>query len=69
MIGYYGVDTLSKATTGNQMSPSIASLMLNNEDTLNLSFKLVKSTNLENVLDYSVDIYDKMTKNVEINKK
>lgn len=40
MIGFYGVDTMSKAANGRGEKPSITDLKLNNGETLNLSFKL-----------------------------
>lgn len=40
MVGYYGVDTLSKATTTDVDRPSITNVKLNNSETLNLTYKL-----------------------------
>lgn len=45
MIGYYGVDTLSTALKGTKEKPTIDEVKLNNEDTLNLSFKVSKPAN------------------------
>ncbi|MFR5583498.1 MAG: hypothetical protein ACLTLQ_06365 [[Clostridium] scindens] len=42
MVGYYGVDMLSKATSTKAKKPSISAVRLNNEDTLNLTFHLSK---------------------------
>lgn len=43
MVGYYGVDTLSKATTTDVERPTITNVKLNNEETLNLTYRLKKN--------------------------
>lgn len=58
MIGFYGVDTMSKAVNGKGEKLSITDLKLNNEETLNLSFKLKKSDTAIQRLSYDVGIYD-----------
>lgn len=63
MIGYYGVDTLSKATNKPE-KPSITAVRLNNEDTLNLSFRLDKVEQAAQQLTYKINVYDKTTKKV-----
>lgn len=58
MIGYYGVDTLSTALKGTKEKPSIDEVKLNNEDTLNLSFKVSKPANAAQKMNYDITIYD-----------
>lgn len=58
MIGFYGVDTMSKAANGRGEKPSITDLKLNNGETLNLSFKLKKSDTAIQRLNYDVGLYD-----------
>ncbi len=58
MIGYYGVDTLSTALKGTKEKPSIDEVKLNNEDTLNLSFKVSKPTNAAQKMNYDITVYD-----------
>lgn len=58
MIGFYGVDTMSKAVSGKGEKPSITDLKLNNEETLNLSFKLKKTDTAIQRLNYDICIYD-----------
>lgn len=60
-IGYYGVDTLSVATSSEVYKPSITNVKLNNEETLNLTFKLGKITHAVRMLTYEISIYDKET--------
>lgn len=62
MVGYYGVDSLSMATTPKAEQPSIKKLKLNNEETLNLSFMVTnKDGNAVTNMEYTVAIYDKDT--------
>lgn len=58
MIGYYGVDTLSKATTTKTEKPEISSLKLNDEETLNLTWNMKKVPQSVGILTYEVVIYD-----------
>lgn len=58
MIGYYGVDTLSTALKGTKEKPSIDEVKLNNEDTLNLSFKVSKLANAAQKMNYDITVYD-----------
>lgn len=58
MVGYYGVDTLSMSISGKKQKPAIAKLMLNNEETLNLSFKVSKIPNATTQMNYDITIYD-----------
>lgn len=58
MIGYYGVDTLSTALKGTKEKPSIDEVKLNNEDTLNLSFKVSKPVNAAQKMNYDITVYD-----------
>lgn len=58
MIGYYGVDTLSTALKGTKEKPSIDEVKLNNEDTLNLSFKVSKPANAAQKMNYNITVYD-----------
>ena len=62
MVGYYGVDTLSAALVAKNDKPTIARIALNNEETLNLSFKLGKYANATNELTYTISVYDNETK-------
>jgi prepilin-type N-terminal cleavage/methylation domain-containing protein len=62
MIGYYGADTLSKATTAEVQKPKLAQVKLNNEETLNLSFKVQKVVGAAQQLQYTLNVYDKDTK-------
>lgn len=63
MAGYYGVDTLSKATSTKAERPSINAVRLNNEDTLNLSFRLSKVQSALKELTYEITVCDRVTKN------
>lgn len=58
MLGYYGVDTLSTALKGTKEKPSIDEVKLNNEDTLNLSFKVSKPANAAQKMNYDITVYD-----------
>lgn len=58
MVGYYGVDTLSMALRGEKEKPKISDVMLNNEETLNLSFKVSEPVSSVQELDYDIVIYD-----------
>lgn len=58
MVGYYGVDTLSMALKGTKEKPSIDEVKLNNEDTLNLSFKVSKPANAAQKMNYDITVYD-----------
>ena len=58
MVGYYGVDTLSMALKGTKEKPSIDDVKLNNEDTLNLSFKVSKPANAAQKMNYDITVYD-----------
>ena len=62
MVGYYGVDTLSRATSTRTEKPSISEVKLNNGDTLNLSFKLNKVKAATQELTYEVIVYAKGSK-------
>ena len=65
IIGYYGVDTLSRALSGVKEKPSITDLSLNNEETLNLSFKVSNPSSAVQKLKYDITVYDldgKLTK-------
>lgn len=62
MTGYYGVDMLSKATSTKTEKPSIADVKLNNEETLNLSFRLKKIKSAVQELTYEISVCDKKTK-------
>lgn len=62
MVGYYGVDTLSAALVSKNDKPTISKIYLNNEETLNLSFKLGKYASATNELTYTISVYDNETK-------
>ena len=62
MVGYYGVDTLSAALVSKNDKPTISKISLNNEETLNLSFKLGKYASATNELTYDISVYDNETK-------
>nr|WP_288884484.1 type II secretion system protein [uncultured Blautia sp.] len=62
MLGYYGVDTLSKATSTKAQKPSLTDVKLNNEDTLDLSFRLSKVKEALTAMTYEITICDKDTK-------
>lgn len=66
MVGYFGVDTLSKATTTKVQKPSITDVKLNNEDTLNLSFRINKVKESINAMTYEIGVCDKETKNKKL---
>jgi prepilin-type N-terminal cleavage/methylation domain-containing protein len=59
MIGYYGVDTLARATQGGVQKPVLTEVSLNNQDTLNLSFKVIKVAGAAQDMDYKLNVYDK----------
>ncbi len=62
MVGYYGVDTLSAALVSKNDKPTISKISLNNEETLNLSFKLGKYASATNELTYKISVFDNKTK-------
>ncbi|MCI6464030.1 MAG: hypothetical protein MSA90_00990 [Faecalicatena sp.] len=64
MLGYYGVDTMAKATTPKAEKPVITDVQLNNEETLNLSFKLGKVKSAWNQLTYQVDVYNEASNHI-----
>lgn len=57
MLGYYGVDTLSKALTSEKAKPKIK-VDLHNEDTLNLTIRPENMVNAAQQLNYEVTVYD-----------
>ena len=57
MLGYYGVDTLSKALTTEKAKPKIK-VELHNEDTLNLTIRPENMVNAAQKLNYEVTVYD-----------
>lgn len=57
MLGYYGVDTLSKAMTSEKAKPKIK-VELHNEDTLNLTIRPENMVNAAQKLNYEVTVYD-----------
>lgn len=62
MVGYYGVAQLSKSTSTEAENPTLGSVMLNNEETLNLSFRLSKVQEATMVLNYEVVVCDAATR-------
>lgn len=58
MVGYYGTDTLAKATQDTSVKPKLVDVKLNNEETLNLSFRVAKPIGISQSLVYSIQIYD-----------
>lgn len=56
MVGYYGVDTLARSIKGGSKDIAITDLMLNNEETLNLSFKVDGNVGAYGLLDYKIDV-------------
>jgi prepilin-type N-terminal cleavage/methylation domain-containing protein len=62
MLGYYGVDSLSKSLSGLDGNPVIENLKLTNGDTLDLNWTLDNGSQaLLAQLAYSVEIYDAQT--------
>lgn len=57
MLGYYGVDTLSKAMTSEKVKPKLK-VALHNEETLNLSIQVENPANAATNLNYDITIYD-----------
>lgn len=57
MVGYYGVDTLARSIKGQAKDISVSDIMLNNEETLNLSFKVDGNIGAYGLLDYKIDVY------------
>ncbi len=62
MVGYYGVGSLSLQTGVNAEKPSFADVKLNNEETLNFSFRIDEVEESINRMTYTVGVYDKETK-------
>lgn len=62
MVGYYGTDTLARSTSATSKKPMLAKVKLNNEETLNLSFRVLKVSGAAQQLKYNLDVYDKDTK-------
>lgn len=61
MIGYYGVDSLSKSTLANLQRPSIQNLQLVNAEQLYLSFRIGKNAAALPLMQYEVLLYDAAT--------
>lgn len=61
MVGYYGVETLSKVIGTDAQKPVFTDVRLNNEDTLNLSFKVSGVEEAINHMTYTISVYDKST--------
>lgn len=64
MIGYYGVDTLAKSIASQSARPVLTRVKLLNEETLNLSFRVSKYPEALQRMTYTMDVYDKDTKNI-----
>lgn len=63
MLGYYGVETLSKSTSAKTQKPVITNLKLNNENTLNLTWTLDKSNkDAIGQLTYEIVVYSEESK-------
>ena len=62
LIGYYGVDTLSKDISAKKEKPSITDLSLNNAETLNLTFRINKIPQAIGELTYDIKVYSKTLK-------
>ena len=58
MIGYYGVDTLSKATSAGTAQPVISDVTLHNGETLSLSYHLSELEQATGSLIYEIAISD-----------
>lgn len=58
MVGYYGTDTLAKATKDAGSKTKMAEVKLNNEETLNLSYRVVKPAGAIQALIYSIQVFD-----------
>lgn len=61
MVGYYGVETLARATNTKARQPEIAGVTLNNEETLNLSFQISKLAVATQSMIYNVAVFDAQT--------
>lgn len=61
MVGYYGVGSLSKIIGTNAGKPVFSDVRLNNEETLNLSFKVGGVGEAIKYMTYTVSLYDKYT--------
>ena len=59
-LGYYGVDTLSKATSTRQEKPVISNVALHNDETLHLTFRLSRVESAVGELTYTVQVKDKI---------
>lgn len=57
-VGYYGTDTLAKSTKDSGEKISLSEVKLNNEETLNLSFKILKPTGVTQSLKYKIEVHD-----------
>lgn len=66
MVGYYGVDSLSKATSTDAEKPSLADVKLNNGDTLDLSFRVSKVKEALTAMTYEITVCDKDTKSKKL---
>ena len=62
MVGYWGVDTLSRATGATADKPVFVDVKLNNENTLNLSFRFSKVEEAINHLTYEIEVLDSASK-------
>ncbi len=57
LVGYYGVDSLSKAISGKKEKPAIEDVMLHNEETLNLTYRVSKPENTAK-MTFDIVVYD-----------
>ncbi|MDO5155032.1 MAG: prepilin-type N-terminal cleavage/methylation domain-containing protein [Eubacteriales bacterium] len=56
--GYYGVDTLTVSKGGEKKQPKLVAVHLNDEDTLNLSFRVTEVDHAERELKYNIVVTD-----------
>ena len=61
MVGYYGVGSLSKIIGTDAEKPVFDNVRLNNEETLNLSFRISEVGEAINRMTYTISLYDKYT--------
>lgn len=57
-LGYYGTDTLAKSTSDTNTKLTLADVKLNNEETLNLSFRVAKPVGISQALVYNIKVFD-----------
>lgn len=61
MVGFYGVDSLYASTENKQIQPKLSRVVLHNEDTLYLTYRLTKHKEASQLLQYDITLFEDET--------